>query len=193
MTIFTAPVVSPIMTGVGKAFLFIMRWKVIGELPEERPIIAIIAPHTSNWDFVLFFAAALSLPINVRWIGKHTIFRWPFKTLFVWMGGTPVDRTLPTNIVDQAAAAVRANPDIVMGLSPEGTRSKVDHWKTGFYRIAVGGNAPIFLAGIDFPSRTVTILETFWPTGDVDKDITTLQDQASPFRGRYPEKQFRSA
>ena len=190
MTIFTSPIASPIMTGIGKLFLFVTRWKIEGDLPAERPIVAIIAPHTSNWDFVIFIAVALTLPINAKWIGKHTIFRWPFKPLFVWMGGTPVDRRLPTNIVDQAAAVVKASPDMVLGLSPEGTRSKVDHWKTGFYRIAVGGGAPIFLAGIDYPSRTVTILETFWPTGDVDKDIATLQDQARPFRARHPEKQF---
>lgn len=77
MTIFNSPIASPIMTGVGKLFLFVTRWKIEGVLPEERPIVAIIAPHTSNWDFVIFFAVALTLPINAKWIGKHTIFVGP--------------------------------------------------------------------------------------------------------------------
>lgn len=189
MTIFNTPVLTELIRGLAKMLLALLGWKAIGSIPNERPLIAIIAPHTSNWDFVFLFTVALTLRINVNFIGKNTLFKGPFGPILRWAGGIPVDRSAPGDIIEQAADAIRGSDDMIMAMSPEGTRSRVERWKTGFYRMATAADVPILMAGIDYPDREVTLLELFRPTGDMDADMDAIQLELQRFRGKYPEKQ----
>lgn len=130
----------------GRTILRVLGWRVEGEIPNLERILIIGAPHTSNWDFVYAMAAILALNIKLRWLGKHTIFK-PGVTWFMeWLGGIPVNRSKPESIVDNVARLVEKDKGIVIGLAPEGTRKKVETWKTGFLRIAEAIDCKILLS-----------------------------------------------
>jgi len=162
---------------LGRAILMLGRWKLVGKVPSDAKIVAIAAPHTSNWDFPLFMSVVGVLHLRVRFFGKHTLFDGPFGKLFYWLGGIPVERETKNaaGLVDEAVAAFRTRDSLILGLAPEGTRSKVEKWKTGFYRIAVEAGVPIQLAYIDSRTREIGIGPQFLPTGDKAADLAKIQ------------------
>jgi len=172
----------------GRTILRIMGWRVVGEIPSHERILIIGAPHTSNWDFVLAMAAILALNLKLRWLGKHTIFKPGVRWFMDWLGGIPVNRGQPESIVDNVARLVEQDKGIVIGLAPEGTRKKVEKWKTGFLRIAEAIDCKIFLVGLDFPSKRIVLDQLFQPTGDYDADIATLQAFYRRYQGKYPDQ-----
>ncbi|MDA7853070.1 1-acyl-sn-glycerol-3-phosphate acyltransferase [Porticoccaceae bacterium] len=172
----------------GRTILRVLGWRVEGEIPNLERILIIGAPHTSNWDFVYAMAAILALNIKLRWLGKHTIFK-PGVTWFMeWLGGIPVNRSKPESIVDNVARLVEKDKGIVIGLAPEGTRKKVETWKTGFLRIAEAIDCKIFIIGLDFPGKRIVLDQLFEPTGDYDADIATLQAFYRRYEAKYPDQ-----
>jgi 1-acyl-sn-glycerol-3-phosphate acyltransferase len=160
---------------VGTAVLALLRWRVDGNFPDLRKFVVIVAPHTSNWDFVVGIAAYLALEIGATWFGKHTLFRWPLGPLLRSFGGIPVVRNRPTNVVDLYVAEFARRDRMVLAIAPEGTRSRVTEWKTGFYRIALGAGVPIVPVAFDFGTRAVRIFPPFAPTGNLEEDVAHLR------------------
>ncbi|NVJ98303.1 MAG: lysophospholipid acyltransferase family protein [Alphaproteobacteria bacterium] len=154
-------------------------------------MVVIAAPHTSNWDFPVFMAAVGYLRLNVSFLGKHSLFSGPIGWLFYWLGGIPVDRDANTakDIVGQAVAAFDERDELVLGIAPEGTRSKVTKWKTGFYRIALGAGVPILTAYVDSRTKEIGFGEPFEPTGDMEADIAALQAFYTDKQGINPTNQ----
>jgi 1-acyl-sn-glycerol-3-phosphate acyltransferase len=186
-TVFTTPVFTPALRALAKGLLHLYGWKVDSAGRMQPPFVFIGAPHTSNWDFVLLVAAMLVLKLDARWIGKHTLFRFPFGGLMRWLGGTPVDRSKANNRVAEIVAAFAKDPNLIVCISPEGTRKKVDRWKTGFYRIAHGAGVPIMMTVVDAEHKTLRLLDVFHPTGDIDRELPQIQRHYRNFRGLKPE------
>ena len=134
---------NPAAEWLGRGVLKLMGWRIVGQLPKLDKFVAIGAHHTSNWDFVIFIALKFVLRLNARWFGKHSIFRWPFGGLMRSWGGIAIRRDRKLNTVEQAIQAFREHDEFILGLSPEGTRKKVERWKMGFYHIALGAGVPI--------------------------------------------------
>lgn len=161
-------------------------WRTDVVLPAVPKCVIIVYPHTSNWDFVVGYLAKLAVGLTAHWIGKDSLFRGPFDGIFRWMGGLPVNRREPTGLVRQLVRAMEARPSMWLALAPEGTRSRLDHWKSGFYRLALEAGVPVGLAYIDYPSRTVGLRTYVTLTGDEEKDLARIREEYAGKRGRRP-------
>ena len=156
--------------------LKILGWEFDGQLDNTKPCVIIVGPHTSNWDFPTMMIAAFVLGLDPHWVGKHTLFpKGILGALMRWLGGIGIDRRKAHNTVDQMIAQYAAREELMVLIAPEGTRSKVEHWKAGFYHIAVGAGVPIYLGFLDIKTRTTGIGEAFYPTGDYEKDIVAIK------------------
>ncbi len=189
-SVFTTPVLTPALRGLAKGLLKLYGWKVVPTDRMQPPFVFLGVPHTSNWDFLLLMSAMLILRVDAHWLGKHTLFRFPFGGLMRWLGGMPVNRTAAHNQVAQTIAAFAKDPSLVICIPPEGTRKKVDRWKTGFYRIAHGAGVPIMLTVIDAEGKSLRLLDIFHPTGDIDRELPQIQQYYVGFRGLRPENAF---
>lgn len=165
-----------------------MRWRIANDVPDEPKFVAIIAPHTSNWDFVVGVAAMFALDLDVRWFGKHTLFRGPLGAFLRLLGGRPVRRDASGGVVAAAAATLRSEPQFILALAPEGTRRRVPKWRTGFYHIAAAANVPIVPVRFDWSKREVSIGTAVRPTGDLDGTIAALQANYRPEMARDPRR-----
>ena len=146
----------------------------------------VVAPHSSNWDFVIGVATMFALDVRLRWLGKHTLFRWPFAGILRALGGMPVRRDSPEGLVDHVATLIRREPKIILAITPEGTRKRVETWRTGFYRIAAKAGVPIVPVRLDWSRREVSLGPTVSATGPVDETIMELQRNYTPEMARYP-------
>ena len=146
-----------------------------------------MAPHTSNWDFFIFLALKFSLKIKVNFVGKHTIFIWPFNWILRRLGGRPVDRSKNNNMVDAIVALFNQSEEFIFALSPEGTRSYKDHWKSGFYHIAVNAKVPIQLCFLDASTKTIGFGPLLEPTGNLEKDAELIKSFYENKKGINPE------
>ena len=171
---------------IARAVVRLVRWRIDGELPPHPKMVIIGAPHTSNWDFPLAMIFAPALGVRIRWLGKHTLFRKPFAWFFRLLGGIPVDRSRALGLIEQTVAAFDAVDDLVLVITPEGTRSKREYWKSGFYRIARGAGVPIVLVGLDGATRTVKVGPDFAPTGNVRADMDLIRSFYDGWPGLKP-------
>lgn len=137
--------------------LRILGWQFLGVLPDDPKMVIVGAPHTSNWDFVLFLAALHHWQMHVRFLGKHTLFRWPLGRLFRALGGIPVDRRRPEGVVRQVKEAFDREERLTLVIAPEGTRRAAPRWKSGFLEIAEQAGVRIVPAKIDARRRTITL------------------------------------
>ncbi len=185
-TIFTTPVVNTLLRAGSMAFLKLAGWQLQGQLPPNVPkSVLIAAPHTSNWDLPYTLMVAFALRLNVRWLGKAGIFRWPFGPVMRWLGGISVDRSKSTNLVSASAASlVQADRDTQLIVPPEGTRGLTRHWKSGFYFIAQEARVPIILAFLDYERRIGGLGPVFQPTGDVERDMAEIKRFYAPIKGK---------
>lgn len=174
-------------TAVGSLALKILGWKIEGELPNAPKVLAIAYPHTSNWDFIIGLAVMLKTNLKASWIAKAEMFRSPLGGLWKKLGGIPIVRGHKLGIVEQQVQAIQRAERMFMLIEPEGTRSAVDTWKTGFYHIATGADVPLLPVTWDFPSKTLTFLPLFQPTGDMDADIAELMRLGKDCRGKNPK------
>lgn len=166
-----------LLNATGRLFIRLVGWRIVGEVPSEPKLVFVAAPHTSNWDFPIFMSIVCHFGLRVRFLGKHSLFTGPFGWLFYYLGGIPVDRAGEEagDIVEQAIDIFNQHDALILGIAPEGTRTKVKKWKTGFYRIALGAGVPIGLAFVNATNKTVGIDRVFYPTGDMAADMATIQ------------------
>jgi len=178
---------------LGSSFLKITGWEVEGVIHDLPKCVMILAPHTSNWDFPFILAALYSLGIRFYWFGKKEIFRWPVGGFFKWLGGIPIHRGSRQNMVRQTVEIIQSREQIIIGVPPEGTRSKAEYWKTGFYHIAHQAQIPIVFAFLDYDRKVGGIGPIMNPTGDIDKDMITIRQFYSGITAKYPSEVGRIA
>lgn len=168
--------------------LRLIGWRFAGEgFPDRKKFVVIVAPHTSNWDFPIGVLAMFALNLRVAFLGKDTLFKFPLGILMRFLGGSPVDRSSPKDVVTQTVDLVNRSDKICIALSPEGTRKLTPRWRSGFYWIAQRAGIPIVPVAFDYPKREIQVFPLFEPTGDMDRDIDFLR---SYFR---PEMAFKPA
>ena len=163
-------------------------WRLAGGAPPLRKYVVVLAPHTCNWDFPLAMLAASGYGIRLSWLGKHTIFRWPVAGFLRAMGGIPVHRERHDGMVRQVVEAFAASDTLVIGMTPEGTRTATPHWKSGFYHMARRAGVPIVLASLDRPTRRITLGPVVMPTGNSAKDMEAVRAFYADARGIHPHK-----
>jgi len=185
-TIFTTPIINGLFRWLSVVYLKLAGWKVLGSLPPEaRRSVFIAAPHTSNWDLPYMLMAAFVLHLNVHWMGKASIFRFPFGGLMRWFGGIAVDRSKANNLVAASAQAINAATGALqLVVPPEGTRSKVRYWKTGFYFIAQTAQVPIVMSYLDHGRKITGLGPLLYPSGDIDADMVIIKAFYAPFKGK---------
>jgi len=189
-TIFETPLVNDTMRALSLAVLRLQGWTVTGSLPPDTPkCVMIAAPHTSNWDLPYTLMVAFALRLHVRWMGKASIFRFPFGALMRWLGGIAVDRSKASNTVQASADALKAAVGPVqLVVPPEGTRGKTRHWKTGFYYIALEAGVPIVLAYMDYAKKESGLGPVFQPSGDIEADMARIKAFYAGVKGRNADQ-----
>ena len=174
---------------LGTSVLNLMGWKITGSFREEPKVVFIGLPHTSNWDLILALSAMQAAGLRCSWMMKKEAFFWPLGGLFKKMGGVPIDRKARSDVTTQMADWFAANEKAYLGLTPEGTRSKVETLKKGYLRIAYAAKVPVFLIAVDGKNKAI-VLDRVWPlTGDIERDnadIKAYYDQT--YVGIRPEK-----
>lgn len=172
-----------------RALLALFGWRVVLVPPPVPKAVVIFYPHTSNWDFVIGILARAAVAIPIGFIGKDSLFRPPFGALFRRLGGIPVNRRERTGFVGQMAALFAQHERLYLAIAPEGTRSPTDHWKSGFYRVALAATVPLGLAFIDYPRREIGILGWLDLTGNEAEDLAQLRARYAGRRGRKSENE----
>ena len=190
LTIFNTPIISPILRLLSNSLMRLAGWRVEGTLPDLPKYVIIGAPHTSNWDFLLFLGVIFHLKADVRYMGKAELFRSPFGWFFYWCGGIPVDRSKSTGLVDQMVEACNKSEKFILTIAPEGTRHGVKEWKRGFYHIAKGARLPIVTAKVDGKQKTMRVGEIFHLTDDIEADMKTILNAFSGLSGVNPRKKY---
>ncbi|HEX4943121.1 MAG TPA: lysophospholipid acyltransferase family protein [Usitatibacteraceae bacterium] len=178
---------SALWRWIGRTVMRISGWRFEGAFPDTGRLVIAVAPHTSNWDFVHGAAAMFALDLELSFIGKHTLFVWPFAAFFRWMGGIPVNRSAAHGVVGQAVDSFRNTPSRVLAIAPEGTRRKVERFKTGFLHIARGAGVPVLLIGLDYPTRTVRIGPVIEIGADIDAERRRVEAHFATVTGRHPQ------
>lgn len=161
--------------GFGRFLLTTMGWKVKGELPAQKKFILALAPHTSNWDFVVGVAVMLALDIKINFLGKHSIFIWPFKGFLIRIGGIPIDRSKSHGVVEQLVQRCQHSEYFVLGIAPEGTRSKTKEWKSGFLQIAHQANIPVVPVSLHFDKKEVYLQPAQLISADIDNELIRIK------------------
>ena len=172
---------------VGRFMMGIRGWRVEGAVPNIPRMVMIVAPHTSNWDFLTGLWVKLAMRMGARFIGKHTLFHGPMGVFMRWLGGVPVDRSAAAGFADETARVLKDAERMTLVIAPEGTRKRTDKWKSGFYRIAMAAGVPIVLATFDYPRKVISFGPVFQPTGDYEKDLRELQSHFRADMALRPE------
>ncbi len=154
---------------IGQTILGLMGWTLTGKLPDTKKAIIIGGPHTSNWDLIIAMASMLSVGLRFSWMMKEEAFIWPLGPLWRSMGGVAINRASRNDVTKQMADWFAQNDNVWLGLTPEGTRSKVNRFKKGYLRIAKAANVPIFIVGINAPTKEV-ILDKVWELTGANND-----------------------
>ena len=189
-TIFEAPLLGSVLGVVARVLLKLAGWRVEGSLPPQaRKSVLIAAPHTSNWDFPYTLLAAFALRLNIRWMGKASLFAAPFGPLMRWLGGIAVRREQSNELVAATVAALCvADGPLQLVVAPEGTRRMTRRWRTGFYYIALGAELPILMTYLDYGGRRCGLGPALLPSGDIERDMATIKAFYAPMRGRNPRQ-----
>ena len=172
---------------ISKIIFQIIGWKVVGKLNYPDKCLVIAAPHTSNWDFFIGRCYAYIIGIVPKYLIKSELFLPILRSLIKWNGGIPVYRHSKNNVVDQITEIYNSTYKFILGISPEGTRSRVERWRTGFYHIAVKSEVPILLLKMDYEKKEIGILNEFHTSGDIDKDLLFIQNQYKNIKGKIPK------
>ena len=172
-----------------KKILNLVGWQIEIVLPKEKKFVLIGAPHTSNWDFPLALLTFWTLDLKIYWVAKKQMFWGPLHYLFTSLGGIPVDRKSSTGFIEQIANRFDEADEMVLTISPEGTRSKTEHWKSGFYHIATTAKVPICLAYVDYSNKKLGFTEVIYPSGDIDADMEIIAKFYKNINGKQPQNQ----
>lgn len=172
---------------LARSILRLLGWECI-DVP-DRPARAVVVgyPHTSNWDFPIGLLAMAALGLDARWVGKDTLFRWPFGGLMRRLGGIPVNRREHTGFVERVAGEILRHDRFMLVIAPEGTRSLRPGWKSGFYRIARAAGVPVLVGTLDYGRRRLGLLASIDLTGDEVADMARITACLEGCRGLRPE------
>ena len=173
---------------IAKAILKIGGWEIVGTHPTVPKAVVVAAPHTSNWDGFWGLVCRVALDVEIHFFAKESLFWFPLNILLRSLGGIPLDRKRAGSAVEQAVEMFRKNDSYYFGLAPEGTRSRADHWKSGFYRIARSADVPVVLGFLDYGKRRIGIGPTLELSGDWEKDLAYCREFYKDIEGRWPEK-----
>lgn len=172
-------------------FFKLMGWKIVGTLDQNITKCVIpVVPHTSWHDFYIGLLTRGVLDLEINFVGKKELFAFPFGLYFKWVGGTPLNRFRNENKVDAIAKIFEQKKVFRLAISPEGTRKKVNEWKTGFYYIALKAQVPIIPIAFDWGNKEVIIFPAFYPTGNKEADFEILKDYFSGIQGKVKEYSF---
>lgn len=177
---------SPRAQRLGVFVLRRLGWQLSGDLPDLAKMVVAVAPHTSNCDFVIALAASFALDIKISFLGKHSIFVWPLRRFLLRFGGIPVERRNSHGVVTQLAATFARESQLILGLAPEGTRQKVQQWKSGFWHIAREAQVPVLLVGLDYGTKTVVFGPLLMPGDDFAADLAHMQAFFRQMQPRHP-------
>lgn len=173
---------------LGTAILRCLGWHYSGTFPCCSKMILAVAPHTSNWDFVLGIAVAFNLRLKITFFGKHSIFVPPFDSILRRWGGIPVERTSKHRVVDGMADSMRKAQSMILCLAPEGTRSPITPWKTGFLHIASKANVPVFLVAFDYKKKLIEFGPMHNISDNTQYELNRIYLHFKQAQGKYPEK-----
>ncbi len=176
------------MSKISRWLLKLWGFKITGKfdvLPKR--LLFVVIPHTSNWDFPLGVLLRSAMKLKISYIGKSSLFRWPYGFIFRWLGGIPVDRNKRTNFVDSVVHSIAPMEYISLAMSPEGTRKRVDKLKSGFYWIAMGAKLPLVFIKFDYGNKEVNFAPPFTPTGDYEADLKIIEAHFKGVVGKIPE------
>lgn len=154
--------------------LRVLGWRIEGNLPDRAKLVAVVAPHSSNWDFLVGIGLVFAWNLRVRYIGKKELFRFPLGPLMYWLGGIAVDRKAPAGLIDQVVDEFERSPQILLGITPEGTRTPGARWKAGFYWIARRAGAAILPVYLDWGRKVIGFWPAFEPTESPQEDLAYL-------------------
>ncbi len=175
---------------IGSLGLKLTGWKLIGKMPDEPKFIIVGVPHTSNWDAISASLAMLASGFKYTFLIKEEWFFWPMGPLLRALGGFPVNRGKGTNVVSQVSELYEQSEKICVGFPPEGTRSKVERYKTGYLRAAYAAKVPIFICAFDGQNKHVVLDRLFPLTGDLNTDNTAIKAYVDEnWIGVHPERQ----
>lgn len=163
-------------------------WRVEGTAPTTHKFVVIAAPHTSNWDLPFMLGVAFTYRIKLRWMGKASLFKPPFGYVMKALGGIPIERSTSNDVVAQMVTVYNDAADLAVAIPPEGTRSNVRVWKTGFYNIAHGAGVPIALGFLDYERKVGGFGGVFVTTGDYDRDLAQIKAFYATVAGKYGAK-----
>jgi 1-acyl-sn-glycerol-3-phosphate acyltransferase len=173
-------------------FFRLMGWKIVGSIDADiKKCVMMVMPHTSNHDFYLGIFTRGITGLEMNWVGKKELFRFPIGFYFRYMGGEPLDRSGGLNKVDSIAAIFKKKDVFRLAVAPEGTRKKVGEIKTGFYYIALKANVPIIPVAFDFGKKEVNLGKPLLPTGNIEADLAILKEHFVGVEGKFPEKGFK--
>jgi 1-acyl-sn-glycerol-3-phosphate acyltransferase len=173
---------------IARVVLRLTRWGIDGEPPDEPRYVAIAGPHTSNWDLFYLLMHGWYHEVRMSWLAKDSLFVGPFGWLLRALGGIPVSRGTRGGLVATLTAAFAEAERLIVVIPPEGTRSWSDHWKSGFYRVAIAANVPIVCVYLDYGTRVGGFGTVVVPTGDVDADMAVIRAFYADKAGKYPDK-----
>ena len=159
-------------------------WRVVGTFPDVPKLVAIAAPHSSNWDVIWGLLVKVGIRLNIRFIGKREAFFWPLGSLLRGFGGIAIDRKHAQYVVRDMAEMFAANEKMWLAIAPEGTRKKVKEWKSGFWRIARAANVPILPVYFHYPEKTVGLGPLIYPSDDLDADMVKIREFYRPWIGK---------
>lgn len=174
---------------LSKFVLRILGWTLEINLPPHKKYVLVGAPHTSNWDLPLALLYMSAVSLRFSWAGKHTIFKGPIGTILRAVGGIPVNRRIRSGLIERMSELFDSRETMILAITPEGTRSKVPYWKTGFYYIALRAKVPITLGYLDYKKKNLGMGYSFIPSGDIEKDIKIVRAFYKGKTGRHPEQQ----
>ena len=182
-----APSTGIIKYWLARLWLQLLGWKVTGELPPDSKFVLVGGPHTSNWDFVIGIPALYVFRIKAYWMGKDSLFKWPFGFFMRRLGGIPIDRSSAQGVVAQTASKLKHADRLVILIPAKGTRGKTRYWKSGFYHIARLADVTVVCGYLDFSTKTARIGYSFRPSGNIPEDMEKVRAFFAPARGKHPE------
>ena len=175
-------------SAIGRLLLYAFRWRVTGKLLDAPKFVMVWAPHTSMWDFFIAHASRMAVGFQASWMVAARHASGPAGSIMRRLGGIPVHRSASHNVVSQLVEAFNTSDSLLLAIAPEGTRRKVDKWKTGFWHIAVGAGVPVQLVSFDYAKRITECGPVIEPSDDIDADMKCIQNYYRGIMAKHPEK-----
>lgn len=173
---------------LGKATLKLMGWQFSGEFPKHKKMIIAVAPHTSNWDFVIGIAVAFTLKLKITFFAKSSLFIPPFSVLLSRWGGLPIKRQKAHGMVEQMSEKARQADKMILCLAPEGTRGKRENWKTGFLHIAYNADMPVFLVAFDYKKKRIELGPVLTISENIPLELQRIYQHYHTVHAKFPDK-----